>query len=64
MEWAKLGGAWDFGVKGAVKEVIPVVLVFNHDLPEHYCDWACLHQKNIIVKFQAMNNTKPQGSQL
>ena len=35
MEWAKLGGAWDFGVKGAVKEVIPVVLVFNHDLPDN-----------------------------
>ena len=34
-KWAKLGGAWDFGVKGAVKEVIPVVLVFNHDLPEN-----------------------------
>ena len=51
-------------LKAPVKEVIPVVLVFNHDLPEHYCDWACLHQKNIIVKSQAMNNTKPQGSQL
>lgn len=35
MEGAKLGGARDFGVKGAVKEVILVVLVFNHDLPEN-----------------------------
>ena len=35
MEGAKLGGAWDFGVKGAVKEVILVVLIFNHDLPEN-----------------------------